>query len=82
MTRKFPSNKLIPLLAELILGLVKLTFSFSFLKFIFSYENGCILINISLKYVQKGPIRNIPVMAYIIMGWRHTRIWPDDGIIR
>ena len=38
-------------------------------KCIFVNENVCILIKISLKFVPKGPINNIPVLVQI-MAWR------------
>ena len=38
---------------------------------IFCNENGCISIKISLKFVSKGPIKNIPALVQI-MAWRRT----------
>ena len=40
-------------------------------KHIFMNENVRILINISLKFVPKGPINNIPVLVQI-MAWRRS----------
>ena len=40
-------------------------------KWIFLYENVWISINISLKFVPKGPINNIPPLVQI-MAWRRT----------
>ena len=37
-------------------------------KRIFLNENGCILITISLKFVPKGPINNIPALVRIMAG--------------
>ena len=42
-------------------------------KWIFLNENVWILINISLKFVPRGPINNIPTLVQI-MAWR----WPGD----
>ena len=42
-------------------------------KHIFLNENVCISIKISLKFVLKGPISNIPALVQI-MAWR----WPGD----
>ena len=42
-------------------------------KCIFLNENVCILIKISLKFVPKGPINNIPALVQIIV-W----CWPGD----
>ena len=39
------------------------------LKCIFMNENFCILIEISLKFVPNGPIKNIPALVQI-MAWR------------
>ena len=40
-------------------------------KCIFMNENPCILIQISLKFVPKGPIDNIPALVQV-MAWRRT----------
>ena len=40
-------------------------------KWILLYENVWISINISLKFVPKGPINNIPPLVQI-MAWRRT----------
>ena len=40
-------------------------------KCIFLNENGWIQIKISLKFIPKGPINNIPALVQI-MAWRHT----------
>ena len=42
---------------------------------IFSNDNVWIPIKISLKFVPKGPINNIPVLVQI-MAWRRTGDWP------
>ena len=48
-------------------------FSGVIFKFIFLYENWCALIQISLKFVPKGPINNIPLPAMVeIMAWCQT----------
>ena len=53
-------------------------------KCIFLNENVWILIKISLKYVPKGPINNIPALVQI-MAWRRPGnkplhyIWANDG---
>ena len=46
-----------------------------FSKFIFLKENVSIAIKISLKFVPKGPINNIPSLVQI-MAWRHPRDKP------
>ena len=52
-------------------------------KRIFVNENVGILIEISLKFVPKGPINNIPALVQI-MAWRRPGdklaiIWTNDG---
>ena len=46
-------------------------------KCIFFNENCCILIQISLNYVGKGPIKNNPALAQI-MAWRWTGDKPSN----
>ena len=43
-------------------------------KRIFLNENGCIFIKISLKFVLKSPIKNIPALVQI-MPWRRLDYW-------
>ena len=53
-------------------------------KCIFFYENCCILIKISLKYVPKGSIDNNPALVHIIAGAADVTshyIWSNDGLI-
>ena len=45
---------------------------------IFFKENTCISINISLKFVPKGHINNIPALVQI-MAWRHPGDKPSSG---
>ena len=47
-------------------------------KRIFMNENVRISINISLKFVPKGLINNIPALVQI-MAWRRAIIWTNDG---
>ena len=50
-------------------------------KCIFFNENVWIPIKISMKFVPKGPINNIPALVQI-MAWRRRRqaiIWTNDG---
>ena len=46
---------------------------------IFLNENVRISIKISLKFVPKGPINNIPALVQI-MAWRRAIIWTNDGL--
>ena len=53
-------------------------------KWIFLNENCCILIQILLKYVPKGPINNNPsflIQIIISKKWRQAIIWINDGQI-
>ena len=46
----------------------------------FLNENVLISIRISLKFVLKGPINNIHVLALVqIMAWCQAIIWTNDG---
>ena len=47
-------------------------------KRIFLNENIPISIEISLKFVPRGPINNIPVLVQI-MAWHQVIIWINDG---
>ena len=48
-------------------------------KWIFLNENVWISINISLKFVPRGPINNIPTLVQV-MAWRRPGIiWTNDG---
>ena len=47
-------------------------------KRIFLNENIWIAINISLSFVPKGPMDNIPALVQI-MAWRQAIIWTNDG---
>ena len=51
-------------------------------KYIFLNANEWILINISLTFVPKGPVNNIPTLVQI-MAWYHPGvkpfIWTNDG---
>ena len=47
-------------------------------KCIFLNENVWISIKISMKFVPKGPINNIPALVEI-MAWRRAIIWTNDG---
>ena len=47
-------------------------------KYISLNENVWIPIKISLKFVPRGPINNIPSMVQI-MAWRQAIIWTNDG---
>ena len=53
-------------------------FADEILKRIFFNENVWISIKISLKFVPKGPINNIPALVKI-MAWRRAIIWTNDG---
>ena len=50
------------------------------LKWIFFNENGWMLVKISLKFVAKGPINNIPALVQI-MAWRRPGDKPLSEII-
>ena len=41
----------------------------------FSYENGCIFIQIALKFIHKGPLNNKPVFIQM-MAWCQTGTEP------
>ena len=48
-------------------------------KFIFFYKN-CILIQISLQIVNKGPIKNKLVLVLIMAAAEQAIIWTSDGL--
>ena len=50
-------------------------FADNIFKHVFFNENVCILIKISLKFVPKGPINNIPALVQI-MAWRRSGVKP------
>ena len=51
-------------------------------KCIFMNEKFCILIRISLKFVPKGPIKNIPVLVHIMSpDRRQAIIWTNAGLV-
>ena len=54
-------------------------FSDDILKWIFVNENAWISIKISLEFVSRGPINNIPSLVHI-MSWRQAIIWTNDGL--
>ena len=47
-------------------------------NWIFLNENVWISINISLKFVPRGQINNIPTLVQV-MAWRRPVIWTNDG---
>ena len=53
-------------------------FTDNIFKWIFLKENVWISIEISLNYVPKGPINNIPALVRI-MAWQQAIIWTIDG---
>ena len=44
-------------------------------------ENAWISINISLKFVPRGPINNIPTLIQVMAWRRQAIIWTNDGYI-
>ena len=46
---------------------------------IFLNENAWIPVKISLKYVPKSPINNIPTLVQIMPDRRQAIIWTNDG---
>ena len=48
-------------------------------KCIFLNDNVKISIQISLKFVPKGPINNIPALVQIMAWRRQAIIWTNDG---
>ena len=49
------------------------------LKWIFLNENVWISINISLKFVPRGPINNITTLVQVMAWRRQAIIWTNDG---
>ena len=57
-------------------------FQTTFFKGIFLNQNIYILIQISLKFVPKGPINNIPALVQIMARRRPGAIiWTNDGMV-
>ena len=54
-------------------------FSQMTLSFIFIQENVWISINISLKFVPRGPINNISTLVQVMAWRRQAIIWTNDG---